>query len=76
MGGSVLFQDALQARLNIIKPSRDDIVNFLAKHPLELTPGIEELIDTLHSQGRLVYLVSGGFRQVRSSDHSSLTADR
>lgn len=64
MGGSVLFQDALSARLSIIKPSNEDVSNFLTQHPLQLTPGIEELINTLQEQGRIVYLISGGFRQV------------
>lgn len=64
MGGQVLFQDALAARLKIIKPSKQDIADFLTKHPFQFTPGVEELIDLLHKQGKVVYLVSGGFRQV------------
>ncbi len=67
MGGQVLFQDALAERLNIIQPSKADMQTFLAKHPFRLTDGIVELISTLHDQGKLVYLVSGGFRQVRLS---------
>ncbi len=64
MSGTMLFEDALAARLDIIKPSRQNVSDFINNHPLELTPGMEELIDTLHSQGKLVYLISGGFRQV------------
>jgi phosphoserine phosphatase len=64
MGGTVLFQNALAARLDIIKPSKQDIQNFLSQHPLELTDGIEQLVNLLHSHGKLVFLVSGGFRQV------------
>lgn len=67
MGGTVLFQDALAARLDIIKPSKNDINTFLEKHPLELTAGVEELINTLHEHGKIVYLISGGFRQVTFS---------
>ncbi len=64
MGGQVLFQDALKARLDIIKPTQNDMSDFLEKHPIQLTEGVERLIEKLHEQNILVYLVSGGFRQV------------
>lgn len=64
MGGSVLFQDALKERLAIIQPSKSDVESYLDKHPFQLTEGIEELINLLHSKGKMVYLVSGGFRQM------------
>ena len=64
MTGTVLFQDALADRLNIIKPSEKDMAEFLLKNPFHLTEGIEKLITTFQEQGILVYLVSGGFRQV------------
>lgn len=64
MDGKVLFQDALSARLKIIQPSRQDVHTFLAQRPFQLTKGVKELIDLLHAQGKVVYLVSGGFRQV------------
>ena len=64
MGGSVLFQDALAERLDIIKPSKSDLNSFLQAHPFHLTKGIEEVISILHKMGKKVYLVSGGFRQV------------
>jgi phosphoserine phosphatase len=64
MGGSVLFQDALKERLAIIQPSKGDVESYLDKHPFQLTEGIEELVNLLHSKGKMVYLVSGGFRQV------------
>ena len=40
MGGTVLFQDALKDRLDIIKPSRQDIDACMLKHPLKFTPGL------------------------------------
>ena len=64
MGGQVLFQDALTARLDIIKPSSKDITRCLEAHPPKLTENVKVLIDTLHRRGVHVYLVSGGFRQV------------
>ncbi|KAL3817247.1 hypothetical protein ACHAXA_009534 [Cyclostephanos tholiformis] len=62
MGGDVKFEDALRARLDIIRPSRSDIVRCLDDHPLRLTPGVSDLISALHERGTHVYLVSGGFR--------------
>ena len=80
MDGQVLFQDVLAARLNIIKPSKSDVETYLrqreesaSKHASgdgsgapRVTPGVAELIDKLHRKGKIVYLVSGGFRQVQS----------
>lgn len=64
MGGSVLFQNALQERLNLIRPSRTDFSECLEQYPLKFTPGVVALIDRLHARGTAVYLVSGGMREV------------
>ena len=64
MGGSVPFHEALEARLNLMKPSYSDIESCLVKHPLQLTPGVADLISTLYKCKTEVYLVSGGFRQM------------
>jgi phosphoserine phosphatase len=64
MGGSVPFQDALAARLDLIRPSTAALAAFLADHPPRLSPGIEALVARLHSSGKDVYLVSGGFTQM------------
>ena len=41
------------------------VYSLQSKHPLRLTPGVKEFIAALHSKQVPVYLVSGGFRQVR-----------
>ena len=64
MGGTVLFQDALRDRLGVMKPSASDIDRFLKEHPHLISPGIPELLQTLKQQGKQVFLVSGGFRQI------------
>ena len=64
MGGSMLFQDALAARLDLIQPSKAELQEFMSKAPLKLSDGVKDVIDHLHSKGVLVYLVSGGFRQM------------
>ena len=64
MGGSVPFHEALEARLAIITPSHNEIVQCIKNHPLKLTSGIKELVNILHMKEVHVYLVSGGFRQM------------
>ncbi len=61
MGGSVPFEVALAARLDLIKPTRSSLDSLIASHPFPVTPGIPELINLLRSRGTKVYFVSGGF---------------
>ncbi|OQR96233.1 phosphoserine phosphatase [Achlya hypogyna] len=64
MNGGVKFEDALAARLAIIKPSKAAINACLGAHPptQHLTPGVATLIMALQRRNVDVYLVSGGFR--------------
>lgn len=61
MQGQVTFQESLAVRLGIIKPSVDQIKQFLATHPPRLTAGIRTLVSTLRSKNKQVFLISGGF---------------
>ena len=45
MGGTTLFQNALKARLDLIKPSIENLENIQKEHPLQFTPRLEELIE-------------------------------
>ena len=62
MEGGMRFDEALEARLNLLEPSRKQILDCLEDLPLELTPGIADLVRTLHEKKVEVFLVSGGFR--------------
>ncbi|XP_025411112.1 phosphoserine phosphatase [Sipha flava] len=62
MSGKMDFREALAARLQIIKPSLQQIRDFIKEHPFHLTPGIRELIQLLQQKNIPVYLISGGFR--------------
>ncbi|CAI5499843.1 unnamed protein product, partial [Closterium sp. Naga37s-1] len=64
MSGSVPFETALAARLEIFNPSAADVAGFLRDHPPRLNPGIGELVKRLKARGTEVYLISGGFRQM------------
>ncbi|CAD6205637.1 GSCOCG00009941001-RA-CDS [Cotesia congregata] len=62
MQGNMTFQQSLTVRLNIIRPSLEQIKQFIKIHPPKLTPGIKELVDKLHEKNKKVFLISGGFR--------------
>ena len=69
MNGQVLFQDALQARLDVMKPSQSSIDACLAAHPPTFTAGFLDFVswlrsDALRRGGIPIYLVSGGFRSL------------
>ena len=64
MSGSTSFEEALSARLNIIKPSQQQLNTCLDSYPPAFTPHVVELIKQLHQRQVAVYLVSGGFTQM------------
>ena len=64
MEGDMPFQDALSARLGIMKPSEGVLRDFLGSHPPPLTPGMSDVVDRLRMRNVAIYLVSGGFVQM------------
>lgn len=64
MGGTVRFEDALRARLELVRPSRALVAECLRAHPPRVTPGAGELIAALSARGAHVYLLSGGFTEM------------
>jgi len=62
MTGNVKFEDALQARLDILQPSRKNIDDCLVKYPFKISNGVDTFIKALLDRGTDVYFVSGGFR--------------
>jgi glycerol-3-phosphate dehydrogenase (NAD+) len=66
MDGALSLEEALQKRMDIINPTPAIIKSFHEAHSPEsrLCPGIAELIAALHDRGVIVYLISGGFREL------------
>jgi phosphoserine phosphatase len=62
MEGGMPFQDALQARLELLQPSRQSILQCLQEQPLVLTDGVQGLMQALQEKKVDIWLVSGGFR--------------
>jgi phosphoserine phosphatase len=61
MGGAQRFEDAIAARLALIRPTPSQIEACLAAHPPRLTEGAASLVKALQRRGVEVHLVSGGF---------------
>jgi len=65
MGGNLSFRKALSDRLQLIKPSKQQIDAIVSKPGLiRLTPGMRETVRLLQSRGTEVFLVSGGFHEL------------
>ncbi|PWZ29844.1 Phosphoserine phosphatase, chloroplastic [Zea mays] len=64
MTGTVPFEEALAARLSLIKPSLSQVEECLEKRPPRISPGMADLVNKLKSNNIDVFLVSGGFRQM------------
>ncbi|ALC43635.1 aay, partial [Drosophila busckii] len=61
MGGSMTFQDALKIRLNIIRPTQQQVTDFIKQRPSTLSRNIKRFIGQLKADGKQVFLISGGF---------------
>lgn len=58
----VSFRESLRDRLNVIRPSQQDVVSFVENNPPVYTHGLKDLVRLLHQHDIDVILVSGGFR--------------
>lgn len=61
MGGNMSFRNSLEQRLGIIQPSLEMIGKLVKERPFTITPGFQQLVNTLKNRGTDIYLVSGGF---------------
>lgn len=61
MEGGIQFQDAMAARLEIMKPTAEAMEMCLQKERPRLTWGMRPLIRRLQQRGVDIYFVSGGF---------------
>ncbi|XP_034103556.1 phosphoserine phosphatase [Drosophila sulfurigaster albostrigata] len=61
MGGSMTFQDALKIRLNIIRPTQQQVSDFIKQRPSTLSRNVKRFVAQLKADGKQVFLISGGF---------------
>ena len=62
MEGGMKFEDALAARLELIRPSKMDVERCLRERPPQVSPGAADFVAALRGRGTKVHVVSGGFR--------------
>lgn len=75
MRGGMEFRQALVRRTNVMRVTRSQFDEFVHGHVPPLTPGVRDVVRALHSRQAQVFLVSGGFRQVRMPIHTSLCCE-
>lgn len=63
MNGELSFRDSLQKRLEIAKPTQQQIDDFAQTAIDSITPGMRELIDELQKDCG-IYIVSGGLKRL------------
>lgn len=64
MNGNITFQQALNDRLNIIKPNYNILQKCINEHKIEFTDSFTNVIHKLQQRNTDIYLISGGFIQM------------
>ena len=54
MQGGMLFQDALDLRLKLMQPRREQVEAFCDQHALPLTEGVREFVESLQRLNKTV----------------------
>lgn len=63
-GGNVCFRESLKTRLDLIRPTKNQLNHFIEHNPPQFSHGIYDLIDVLYDHNKDVFLVSGSFRPI------------
>jgi len=63
MRGEIALDSVYGARLDLVRPSHDELVSLTAAYKTALAPGAAGAIATFQRAGRRVVLVSGGLRE-------------
>jgi len=63
MNGLIPLDQVYARRLDIIKPTRDDVAKLGKRYVKSLVDGAKETIAALHEAGALVHLITGGIEQ-------------
>ena len=61
MRGELVFEEALRARVSLLKGLEDSAIDRCRAERVRLTPGATALVRTMRREGALTILVSGGF---------------
>ena len=72
MRGELDFEQSLRARVSLLKGLPESVITEVQQE-ITLTDGAQDLVNTLHSKGHSVALVSGGFIDIIEPMISSLS---
>lgn len=61
--GEIPFPESLKVRLELAKPSKNDLIAFSDTLPSYITKGAKELISELKAQNHQIWLLSGGLKE-------------
>lgn len=62
MAGEIALDAVYAARLDVVRPSRQDLAWLAARYIEAIVPGAKSTIDALRGEGVELYIVSGGLR--------------
>ena len=63
MSGDLTFDQVLLRRLQLIKPTKEDLKKVGQRYLRHLLPGVKETIQELQSTGVAIHIVSGGYKE-------------
>ena len=63
MNGEVSLESVYAKRLELIKPDKKEIDWLAALYIEKMVPGVEEVFQQLHSQGKQLHIISGGLKE-------------
>lgn len=64
MGGDVSMEDSLEMTARLLEVTKEKVDRYMSTHEGKWNEGIEDLIGYLQSQGKAIYVVSGGVEEV------------
>jgi phosphoserine phosphatase len=76
MRGELVFEDALRARVALLKDLDEGAIDRCRQERVRLTPGARALVGTMRRHGALTVLVSGGFTRFAEPVGAEIGFDR
>lgn len=76
MNGELDFEDALRARVGLLKGLSVDVIDQVYQNRITLMPGGQELLATMKAGGAFAALVSGGFTDFTAKVSATLGFDK
>ncbi|HEX8667828.1 MAG TPA: phosphoserine phosphatase SerB [Allosphingosinicella sp.] len=76
MRGEIQFEEALRARVALLRDMEESVIDRCRSERVRLTPGAKALVRTMKREGALTILVSGGFTRFAEPVAEEIGFDR